>query len=477
METTIQVLSEDERAQIHERSLKILSNTGMKVDTKKGRKILKEAGAEVNETTHIVRFPRVLVEEAIKVAVKKFKLSARRPGWDFEVNIGECVFCGDGEAANVVDPFTGERRPGTFDDWRNATRILDYLDEIGVYWPMVKGWEGTRTHYEMVHFWRNLFGNFSKHVQEALDNEDEVPWFLEIIQTIFGDKETIRKEHPISYLLNSQSPLTMVGQQTDAYLALAGWDIPVAVMPMPMMGATSPASMISTILLGNCEALGYLCLIQAASPGTPFIYSPVPILIDPRDGRYTGGAVEGGLLGAAVTEMGRYYGFPVWAAGAGTDQHFPGIQAGYEKATNGLLTALSWPDILIGPGLTGSVLNMCFEQIMIDVEVFKLNRQARRGFVSGEGKWLDDVIEKVGPGGNFLGEKSTRAAAREGEWYLSNFGMHGSFDEWDAAGRPGILEEARAKVEEILETHKPMPFDEDVERELERIQERARESQ
>jgi trimethylamine--corrinoid protein Co-methyltransferase len=62
MKATLQVLCEEERAQIHDRSLKILANTGMRVDTEKGRQILKRAGAEVDENTKRVRFPRALIE-------------------------------------------------------------------------------------------------------------------------------------------------------------------------------------------------------------------------------------------------------------------------------------------------------------------------------------------------------------------------------------------------------------------------------
>jgi trimethylamine:corrinoid methyltransferase-like protein len=54
----LQVLSEEERAQVHERTLNILAKTGLRVDTAWGRQILKDAGAEVDESTNIVRFPR-----------------------------------------------------------------------------------------------------------------------------------------------------------------------------------------------------------------------------------------------------------------------------------------------------------------------------------------------------------------------------------------------------------------------------------
>ena len=37
MKTFLQVLSEDERAQVHERTLRILAKTGLRVDTAGGR--------------------------------------------------------------------------------------------------------------------------------------------------------------------------------------------------------------------------------------------------------------------------------------------------------------------------------------------------------------------------------------------------------------------------------------------------------
>jgi trimethylamine:corrinoid methyltransferase-like protein len=101
---------------------------------------------------------------------------------------------------------------------------------------------------------------------------------------IFGDKEAIRRKHPLSFLLYPQSPLIIDGPYTDAYLALSGWDIPVAIMPMPLMGATAPGSSIAIAILGNCEVLAMLCLLQAASPGTPIICAPILAVIDPRKG-------------------------------------------------------------------------------------------------------------------------------------------------------------------------------------------------
>jgi trimethylamine--corrinoid protein Co-methyltransferase len=473
MRTLLQVLSEDERSQVHERTLSILGRTGMRVDTARGRQILADAGAQVDSDTNVVRFPRALVEEALRLAPRDFALGARRPGWDLHMNGGDCVLLADGEATSVLDPETAERRPGTFDDWLGATRLIDALDEVGVYWSMVEGGEGRGTMADAVRYWRCLFGNFSKHVQDSLTSPDQVPWLIEVLQAIFGDRESIRRRHPLSFLLCPQSPLVIEGPYTDAYLALVGWDIPVAVMPMPLMGATAPGSLISTVVLGNCEVLGTLCLVQAAAPGTPFIYAPALAVMDPRSGRYSAGAIENGLLGAAATEMARTYGLPVEASGGGTDHFVPGIQAGYERSMNALLPAISWPDILVGPGLLGGSMILSLEQLMIDVEVFRMCRRAHRGIVADEAKWLDDVIGRAGPGGDFLSERSTVDGIRGGEWYVSKVGVHDTFEQWDGAGRPGLLEEARERVAHILATYEPLPLGEDVERELEHIRIRA----
>ena len=58
VKTCIQVLSEEERVRIHEASLNILENTGVRVETARGRRILEEAGAVVDDTSKVVKFPQ-----------------------------------------------------------------------------------------------------------------------------------------------------------------------------------------------------------------------------------------------------------------------------------------------------------------------------------------------------------------------------------------------------------------------------------
>ena len=476
MRTRLQVLSEDERDQIHERSLKILAQTGVRVDTARGRQILKEAGAQVDENTHIVRFHKYQVEAALGLAPKKFTLGARRPGWDLPLNTGDCRLLMDGEGPTVLDRNTGKHRDSTFRDWMEATRLADALDDIGIYWRIVVATDKGESIPDYVDYLLTLFRNFSKHIQDPIYAREQAPWFLEILQTVFGPKETIRQNHPVSYVLCPQSPLVIDEIYTDAYLELVGWNIPVAVMPMPLMGATAPASLIATVVTANCEVLATLCLIQAAEPGVPVIYAPVSALMDPRTGMLKSDAIEGGVLSAATTEMGRYYGLPVETSGSATAQFVPNIQSGYERALSAMPSILSWPDILVGAGLLGGAMILSLEQMLIDTETFRMCKQAHRGIRSGDNKWLDDVLDQVGPGGHFLDQVSTTTAIHDGEWYLSKKGMMASLEEWEAAGKRGLVEDSREKVNQILSSHEPLLLAEDIDRELERIRKRAAES-
>ena len=475
MKAQVQVLSVDERAQVHERSLNLLATTGVRVLSERGRMILNNAGADVNEDSHLVHFPRTLIEEALRLAPRKFRLGSRRPGWDLEMNNGKCYLLADGGAVSVLDRVSGDLRSGTFADWFVATHLIDAMDEIGVYWNMIQGDYRSDSPGDYVSYWRNLLNNCSKHIQDSTDSIKKSKLLLEILQISFGSIDTIRQTHPFSQLLCPMSPLVIDEQYTDAYLETIDYNIPVAIMPMPLMGATGPASLISTLLIANSEMLAMLCLVESAAPGTPVLYAPIPQAVEPHTWRYTGGAVENAIFGAAVTEMGRYYGLPVEGSTGGSDHFYPGVQASYERAINWTLPTLAWPDILVGPGLLGGSTILCIEQMVLDVEIFRRCARLHDGIDAGSEKWLENSIMNAGHGGNFLNQKSTLKAIREGSWYLSQIGFHDTYEKWIAGGMPDVIDEIQDTVKRILKDYQPLPLEPQADRELECLELKVRE--
>jgi trimethylamine--corrinoid protein Co-methyltransferase len=474
MESLLRVLSDDERHQVHERTLRVLARTGMRVDSDEGRRLLAAAGALVDEATRIVRFPPDLVEEAIRLAPRSFSLGGRRPGWEFPLGAGQTTLVMDGEATKVLDAGATQPRPGTRADWLATTRLIDAVDDVGVYWAMVDGCLEAESTSAWAGYNAELARSFSKHVNDSFARPEWAPWVLEMLAAVFGSREEVRRRHPYSFLITPVSPLIVDRGCADSWLALRGWDIPVLALPMPMMGSTAPASMLATTLLANCETLGTLCFVQTAEPGTPFVYAPIALTMEPRSGRYAGTTAHS-AVGVAGVEMARYYGLPVMGSGSGTDAFASDEQAGYEKAFSSLFGQLSWPDLMVGPGCLAGATILSHAQLLIDVEIFRMARRAHQGIDVAAGAWLDDALARRGPGGHFVGEKSTRISARDGEFFLPALGVHSLYEQWAAAGRPSVVEEAASRARELLAAHEPLPLDDDVERELSRIQQRAAE--
>jgi trimethylamine:corrinoid methyltransferase-like protein len=73
-----------------------------------------------------------------------------------------------------------------------------------------------------------------------------------------------------------------------------------------------------------------------------------------------------------------------------------------------------------------------------------------------------------------MARPATRDAVRGGEWLRPRLGFHDSAERWEAAGRPELLDEARAVVETTLASHEPLPLDPAVVVELERMEAAAR---
>jgi trimethylamine--corrinoid protein Co-methyltransferase len=171
--------------------------------------------------------------------------------------------------------------------------------------------------------------------------------------------------------------------------------------------------------------------------------------------------------------MARYYNLPVEASAGGSDHHVPSIQAGYERALNFILPVLSQPDLLVAPGLLGGAMIFSPEQFIIDLEIVRRCWRLARGINTAAEEWLEETISQVGPGGNFLAQRSTRTALHNGELYLSNLGFHGPYEQWEVQGKSDILQEARDQVHRIINAHQPLPFDDEVEKELRKLQKSA----
>jgi len=105
------------------------------------------------------------------------------------------------------------------------------------------------------------------------------------------------------------------------------------------------------------------------------------------------------------------------------------------------------------------------EALVIGNEIIDYALRFVEGIEVNEDTLTVDIIDKVGPGGIYLGEKHTVEHFRE--IWMTRLSDISSYETWEQR------EVAREKVREILATHKVTPLPEDVDREISRILQRA----
>ncbi|RLC62455.1 MAG: trimethylamine methyltransferase, partial [Chloroflexi bacterium] len=136
MRAVLTFLSDNEVEQIHEASLRILKETGVKVLSEKVRKLLAENGAEIDG--EIIKIPKSMVEEAVRRAPREIVLGARESKWDLKIPTEDFPYMASSGLSPFVDDFeTGERRYSTASDLRDFALVCDYLDTVDFFSPAV----------------------------------------------------------------------------------------------------------------------------------------------------------------------------------------------------------------------------------------------------------------------------------------------------------------------------------------------------
>jgi len=466
----ITFLSDSEIEAIHDASLRVLQKTGIKVMSETALDILKKAGARVDYQTGHVTIPRGLVEEALEMAPRTITYGARNPEHDFLLNKQKAHFCVSGMPPFVSDMETGKRRSSTKEDLASFSIVADYLGNVDVIWPAVVTTEVPPPMQCLTEF-ITVAINSTKHLEHEALNARDAQYQIEIAAAIVGGREVLKRRPIISAVACTISPLTYDKGITEGAIEYARAGIPVAIMPMPTVGGTGPATVAGTMVVNNAEFLGGLVIQEFASPGAPVVYSAGPGTMDFKTGANIR-TPERSLMHLGLSQVARYYGLPseIGITG-GTDAKILDAQAGYERVMTILTHLLTVPDIALGLGGLNRALLMSLEALVIDNEIIDYALRFIEGIEVNEETLAVDIIDKVGPGGVFLGEKHTVQHFRE--VWVPRLSDISSYETWEKRGSKTIDEVAREKVREILATHRVTPLSEDVEREIGRILKRA----
>ena len=461
----LEPLTERELESIEGGAYKLLAETGALMLSPKGLQILADAGAQVDFEHQRVRFPEELILRSLASASGHFRVWNRNGDTSIDLMDGQVRGHNVGGCVRIFDHKLGITRDATRQDLEQMTVLIDALENIHVCRPVVYPAEfptqlrDLYTMAAMLQFTDKPYG-----VSAYNPRNQEI--IFQLASLARGGMAELIARPFIWGSICPISPVTYTQSTTDILIRYAEVGLPVAIAPCPICGGASPVTLAGTLVQQHAEFLIGMVLVQSIRPGLDVKYTTRAIPMDMRSGMSNFGAVEMGLMSAAMAALARRTRTCSDVYGLGSSSKNLDEQAAYEKALNGLLPALAGADLVAAGGLLENALTSSPEQLVIDNDIFALIFRAARGIMVTPETLAVEQIAEVGPKGDFLSAAHTLAWARK-EHYVSKLSLKTT--KGSAPAGYTIVEAAHEAAEKILQTHQPARLPEGMTGEIERI--------
>jgi trimethylamine---corrinoid protein Co-methyltransferase len=460
---SFKVFSEEDIRAVHEATVNLLENVGIKIHNDTAREIFAEKGAKVNHEKRIVKIPKAMIEEAIDSTPSKIILCGREEKNDLVLE-GSNVHLGTGGTVlNTLDLDTEKKRLTEVRDVAGYAKMTDALDNIAFFvincYP-----DDVPTEDVDVNRFYHALANTSKHVMGGIYTMDGLKSVIKMGEDIAGSKEKLLERPFISFITLMMSPLLMEVTYTDFLIEISKYGLPVTCPSEPLAGANAPVTLAGTITLNNAESLGGLILSQLVNPGNPTIYGSTSSIMDMRTGTYMAGNIESALINAGCAQMAQYYKIPMYGTGGMSDSKVVDAQAGYESANTAMVVALSGCNYIHDAfGLLEFCTTLSYEKMVVDNDSVGMVLRAVKGVEVNEETIAANIVAEVGPAGHFLDHPHTVEHVRN-EFYFPTLSDRQQRSVWEAEGSKDTFQRAHEEAKRIMAEHKPLGFSEDMEK-------------
>ena len=449
---------------IHEKALEILEKTGVYIDNEEALKLLSNAEATIKGK--VVKIPRDLVEYCLKSTPSRVLLYDRKGRPYAEIGGDEVYFDPGSAATKILDYGSTEPRSPTLNDLAKLVKLVDALKNIKLQSTALVPSDVPIRLRDRVRLYIVL-KNTIKPVVTGAFSVDGVYDMAKMLEIVIGDYE--KKPYAIFDVCPSP-PLKWSYITSQNLIDCAKRGIPIEIIPMPQLGATSPVTIAGSLLQHHAEALSGIVLAQLARRGSPVIYGGSPCEFCMRYGTANIVSPETLLLSTAYIEIAKYFGLPTHAYMAISDSKTLDYQAGVEVSLSGIIAVLKRVNVVSGPGMLEFENTQSLEKLVLDNDVCGYLLRLLRGFEITEETLAVDVISGVGFTGTFLKERHTVKHLRKEHYFPKVFDRSPRYY-WKIGKARPALETAHLLVDKIIREHEPEPLPLDIEKELDKFYE------
>ena len=463
------VLSDRQIEKVYQATLECLNRTGVEVRNAEARELLAAAGARVDGTR--VRIPPHIIQDAVAATPRSFTLWGRDGEHRIQV-VPDRVYFGPGPTCTYfVDPETGERRKVRRGDPGLTALVCDALENIDYVMGLGLISDVTPT-LSPVYEYAEMLANTSKPILPWGYSVANVSDIYQMAVAVSGSEAAFRQRPHFAIFATFQSPLMHTDEDLAKVLWAADHDVPIVYLGGGTAGSTAPVTGAGTLVVTLAGALTGLAIIQLKKRGAAVCIGGVPQAMDLRTGRPSYGSPEMSLLSAALADVCRYLGLPLMGTAGASEAKRLDLQAAIESTIQVVLSGLSGATLVHDVGFLDCADIGSLESLVMNDEIIAMTRRIMRGVEVSDETLLLDLIDKVGPGGEFMSERHTAKHCRAEIWTPALMDRQ-PWVNWQAAGAQTMLDRIKAKLREILATHQPPPLPDGAAEKIEAILQEA----
>jgi trimethylamine--corrinoid protein Co-methyltransferase len=469
------VLSEDQIEEVFYAAVDVLERVGTRVYGEEGLGLLSGARCLIGDgdaaTGARVRIPSWLVEDALRTAPDRITVAGRDRSQRICLEKNKFYFGTGSDCPSLIDPHTDEVRKYTFDDVYDAARISDALPNIDFHMSLGLTSGVPAAVYDRHQFLAMVKGTSKPLVITAVDREGLADQHEMACRVLGGRDEFARAPLFVVYVEPS-SPLSHSIDAVEKILYSAEVGIPAIYTPCVICGGTGPVTLAGTMVQALAESLVGVVLAQLKRRGAAVLMGGVNSNMDMATSILCYGAPELALISAAMTDVAKWLGLPMFSTAGCSDAKVLDQQAAIEGTTSVVLAALSGANLIHDVGYLENGLVGSFDMLVMCDEVIGMAKHILGGVTVTPETLAVDVIERVGPGGHYLTQEHTRRHFRSDLWFPRLMDRQ-QRRAWEASGAQTLGERVRARVVEILREHEPEGLAEGVEAALREVVVRA----
>lgn len=471
MQPKMELLNQSLIDRILDEAFQLMIKPGIKVQSEEARRLLADAGAQLDANSDVVRIPERVARKALETTPHSFHLYDREGNPKVFFG-GDAVHFDPGSSGvHVLDPDSLEHKPSYAADLARLVKVTEMLPQYDAQSTAVVCNEIPKAVGDLYRLYVVLLfsnkpivtGSFSiRTLQSMID-----------MLTIFAGSRAALADKPQAVFDVCPSPPLIwseFGSQNLIELARAG--VPAEMVSMPLAGAAAPVTLLGSVVQHAAECISGITIHQLAKAGSPIVWGGAPAIFDMRRGTTPMGAVETAMIDASYAQVGKSLGLPTHTYLCASDGKLVDAQAGMESGITAIIAALAGINMISGAGMLDFLACQSAEKLVVDAEGIAMAKRLLAGMQVRTETLATALFEGINFKGDFLKQKLTRELFPLEQYLPSAVIDRDSIRGWQASGSKDTFARAKDRTKQLLQEYQPPSMDEKKKKELQSMVEK-----